>query len=43
MSVIGSVGTVILALIFGFHVVMLAGSACYFFAAIAFGAMIVPS
>src|SRR5438552_2189575 len=43
MSVIGSVGTVVLALIFGFHVVMLAASACYLFAAIAFGAMIVPS
>ena len=43
MSVIGSVGTVVIALIFGFHIAMLAGSACYFFAAIAAGAMRVPS
>jgi hypothetical protein len=39
MSVIGSVGTVILALVFGFQVVMLAGSACYLLAAIASEAM----
>jgi len=43
MSVIGSVGTVILALIFGFHVVMLAGSACYFFAAVASGWVTTPT
>jgi hypothetical protein len=43
MSVIGSVGTVVIALVFGFHIAMLAGSACYFFAAIAAGAMTVPS
>jgi hypothetical protein len=35
MSVIGSVGTVVIALVFGFRVAMLAGSACYFLAAIA--------
>jgi hypothetical protein len=35
MSVIGSVGTVVIALVFGFHVAMLAGSACYISAAIA--------
>jgi hypothetical protein len=35
MSVIGSVGTVLIALVFGFHIAMLAGSACYLFAAIA--------
>ena len=34
MSVIGSVGTVTLALIFGFQVAMLAGSACYVVAAL---------
>ena len=39
MSVVGSVGTVVVALIFGFQIVMLAGSACYFFAAIASGSM----
>jgi hypothetical protein len=39
MSVIGSVGTVVVALVFGFHVAMLAGSACYLFAAIASRAM----
>src|SRR3989454_2318218 len=39
MSVIGSVGTVVIALIFGFHIAMLAGSACYFCAAIAAGSM----
>ena len=35
MSVIGSVGTVAIALIFGFKVAMLAGSACYVLAALA--------
>ena len=35
MSVIGSVGTVVVALVFGFQVAMLAGSACYLLAAIA--------
>jgi predicted membrane-bound spermidine synthase len=39
MSVIGSVGTVVIALVFGFHVAMLAGSACYISAAIASGGM----
>ena len=39
MSVVGSVGTVVLALVFGFHIAMLAGSACYLFAAIASGSM----
>ena len=43
MSVVGSVGTVVVALIFGFQIVMLAGSACYFFAAIASGPMTRPS
>lgn len=43
MSVIGSVGTVILALVFGFHVAMLAGSACYVSAAIASAGMKLPS
>src|SRR5438094_449015 len=43
LSVIGSVCTVILALIFGFHVVMLAGSACYFFAAVASGWVTTPT
>ena len=33
MSVIGSVGTVVVALVFGFQVAMLAGSACYLIAA----------
>jgi hypothetical protein len=33
MSVIGSVGTVVIALVFGFQVAMLAGSACYLLAA----------
>ena len=33
MSVIGSVGTVVLALVFGFQIAMLAGSACYLVAA----------
>jgi hypothetical protein len=35
MSVIGSVGTVLLALVFGFQAAMLAGSACYLLAAAA--------
>jgi hypothetical protein len=39
MSVIGSVGTVVVALIFGFQVAMLAGSGCYVIAALASGAM----
>ena len=39
MSVIGSIGTVVIALVFGFHVAMLAGSACYMLAAIASGGM----
>jgi len=39
MSVIGSVGTVLIALVFGFHIAMLAGSACYLLAAIASGVM----
>jgi hypothetical protein len=39
MSVIGSVGTVVIALVFGFQVAMLAGSACYISAAIASGGM----
>jgi SAM-dependent methyltransferase len=39
MSVIGSVGTVVVALIFGFQVAMLAGSACYVIAALASGGM----
>jgi hypothetical protein len=39
MSVIGSVGTVVIALVFGFHVAMLAGSVCYISAAIAAGGM----
>jgi hypothetical protein len=43
MSVIGSVGTVILALVFGFHIAMLAGSACYVSAAIASAGMKLPS
>jgi predicted membrane-bound spermidine synthase len=43
MSVIGSVGTVVLALVFGFHVAMLAGSACYLCAAIASAGMQLPS
>jgi hypothetical protein len=33
MSVIGSVGTVVIALVFGFQVAMLTGSACYLLAA----------
>ena len=33
MSVIGSVGTVIVAVVFGFQVAMLSGSACYLLAA----------
>ena len=33
MSVIGSVGTVVIALVFGFQAAMLAGSACYLLAA----------
>jgi len=37
MSVIGSVGTVVLALAFGFQVAMLVGSACYLLAALASG------
>ena len=39
MSVIGSIGTVVAALVFGFQVAMLAGSACYVLAAVASGAM----
>ena len=39
MSVIGSVATVLIALVFGFHVAMLAGSACYISAAIAAGGL----
>jgi hypothetical protein len=35
MSVVGSVGTVVLALVFGFQVAMLAGGACYLIAAAA--------
>jgi len=42
MSVIGSVGTVVIALVFGFHIAMFPGSACYLLAAIASGAMTVP-
>ena len=39
MSVIGSVGTIVIALVFGFQTAMLAGSACYVMAAVASGAM----
>jgi hypothetical protein len=39
MSVIGSVGTVVVALVFGFQVAMLAGSACYVLAATTASAM----
>jgi hypothetical protein len=39
MSVIGSIGTVVVALVFGFQVAMLAGSACYVLAAVVSGAM----
>ena len=39
MSVIGSVATVVVALVFGFQVAMLAGSVCYLLAAGASGAM----
>jgi hypothetical protein len=39
MSVIGSVGTVVVALVFGFQAAMLAGSACYLVAAAACGGM----
>lgn len=39
MSVIASVGTVILALVFGFQIAMLAGSACYLLAAVSSDAM----
>jgi hypothetical protein len=39
MSVIGSVGTVVVAVVFGFQIAMLAGSACYILAAIASGPM----
>jgi hypothetical protein len=39
MSVIGSVGTVIIALVFGFQAAMLAGGACYLLAAISFPQM----
>ena len=35
MSVLGSVGTVVIALLTGFHVAMIVGSACYLVAAIA--------
>ena len=35
MSVLGSVGTVVIALLTGFHVAMVVGSACYLVAAIA--------
>ena len=38
-SVISSVGTVIIAVLFGFQVAMLAGGACYLLAAAASGAM----
>jgi len=34
MSVIGSVGTILIALLFGFQIAMLAGSGCYFIAAL---------
>lgn len=37
MSVIGSVGTVVIALMLGFEAAMLAGSACYVLAAVASG------
>jgi hypothetical protein len=37
MSVIGSVGTVVLALLFGFQAAMLAGSGCYVLAALTAG------
>jgi len=39
MSVIGSVGTVILALLYGFQVAMLVGAACYLVAAVAASAL----
>jgi hypothetical protein len=35
MSVLGSVGTVVIALLTGFHVAMIVGSACYLIAALA--------
>ena len=35
MSVLGSVGTVVIALLTGFHVAMIVGSACYLVAAVA--------
>ena len=35
MSVVGSVGTVVVALVFGFHVAMIVGAACYLVAALA--------
>jgi hypothetical protein len=38
-SVISSIGTVIIAVLFGFQVAMLAGGACYLLAAAASGAM----
>ena len=38
-SVISSIGTVIVAVLFGFQVAMLAGGACYLLAAAASGAM----
>jgi hypothetical protein len=39
MSVIGSVGTVIVALVFGFQIAMLGGSACYVVAAATSGVL----
>jgi hypothetical protein len=39
MSVIGSVGTVLVAVVFGFQAAMLAGSALYLLAGASFGAM----
>jgi hypothetical protein len=39
MSVIASIGTVMIAVLFGFQVAMLAGGACYLLAAAASGAM----
>jgi hypothetical protein len=35
VSVMGSLGTVVMALVFGFQVAMLAGSACYALGAVA--------
>jgi hypothetical protein len=39
VSVIGSLLTVVIALVFGFQIAMLAGSACYVVAAITWGGM----